>query len=121
LYLTRSTKSLFKQQQSAPPARRKRSTEEDEKSSAIATVTGKIRQGGGRTKANTKTAPVGKREILLRLTSRKNGASLEELMAALDWQKHSVRGFIATLGKTMSIDSFETEKGVRTYKTLQTG
>jgi hypothetical protein len=38
--------------------------------------------------------------------SRKNGASLEELMAALDWQKHSVRGFIATLGKTVRIESF---------------
>ena len=40
----------------------------------------------------------------------------EELMAALDWQKHSVRGFIETLGKTVRIESFKTEQGVRTYK-----
>ena len=39
-------------------------------------------------------------------------------MAAVDWQKHSVRGFIATLGKTVSIESFKTEQGVRAYKTL---
>jgi hypothetical protein len=58
-----------------------------------------------------------RRDILFGLISRENGASLEELMAALGWQKHSVRGFIATLGKTVSIESFKTEQGVRTYKT----
>jgi hypothetical protein len=68
----------------------------------------------GRTKPETKAGS--KKEILLSLISRKNGASLEELMAALKWQKHSVRGFIATLGKTVSIESFRTEQGVRTYK-----
>ena len=38
-------------------------------------------------------------------------------MAASHWQKHSVRGFIATLGKNVSIESFKTGQGVRTYKT----
>jgi hypothetical protein len=57
-----------------------------------------------------------KKEVLLGLISRKNGASLEELMTALGWQKHSVRGFIATLGKTVSIESFRNDSGVRTYK-----
>jgi hypothetical protein len=42
---------------------------------------------------------------------------LPELMSALGWQKHSVRGFIATLGKTVSIESFKSASGVRTYKT----
>jgi len=60
-----------------------------------------------------------KKETLLGLISRKDGASLEELMAALDWQKHSVRGFIATLGKTVKIESFKTAQGARTYKTAQ--
>jgi hypothetical protein len=58
-----------------------------------------------------------KKETLLSLISRKDGASLEELMAALGWQKHSVRGFIATLDKTVEIESFKSELGVRTYKT----
>ena len=62
-----------------------------------------------------------KKEILLALISRNDGASLEELMAALHWQKHSVRGFIATLGKTVSIESFKTGQGVRTYKTNSSG
>ena len=61
-----------------------------------------------------------KKQILLGLISRKNGASLEELTAALAWQKHSVRGFITTLGKTINIESFKTDEGVRTYRTSQT-
>jgi hypothetical protein len=64
----------------------------------------------------TETKPGSKKEILLGLISRNHGASLEELVAALHWQKHSVRGFIATLGKTVRIESFQTEQGVRTYK-----
>ena len=74
-------------------------------------------------KATKKTATatrVGSRkEIVLALISRRNGASLEELMTALDWQKHSVRGFIATLGKTVNIESLKNGQGVRTYKTSQ--
>jgi hypothetical protein len=62
--------------------------------------------------------PGSKREILFGLISRRSGASLEELMVALGWQKHSVRGFIATLGKTIGIESFKTEQGVRTYRAL---
>ena len=61
-----------------------------------------------------------KKQILLDLISRKNGASLEELMAALAWQKHSIRGFITTLGKTINIESFKTDEGVRSYRTSHT-
>jgi Protein of unknown function (DUF3489) len=65
--------------------------------------------------------PGSKKEILLGLISRNEGASLEELTAALHWQKHSVRGFIATLGKTMRIESFKTGQGARVYKSMQAG
>jgi hypothetical protein len=68
-------------------------------------------------KAATAPKSRSKKEILLGLISRKNGASLEELMIALGWQKHSVRGLIATLGKTVNIESFRTGQGGRTYKT----
>ena len=70
-------------------------------------------------KAATATKAGSKKEILLGLISRTNGASLEELMAALDWQKHSVRGLIATLGKMVNIESFKNGHGVRRYKTSQ--
>lgn len=67
-------------------------------------------------KTEPETKAGSKKEILLGLVSRKNGASLEELRVALGWQKHSVRGFIATLGKTVNIESFKSDSGVRTYK-----
>ena len=58
-----------------------------------------------------------KKDEVLALISRKNGATLEEIMAATSWQKHTVRGFIAILGKKgTKIESFKSEAGARTYK-----
>jgi Protein of unknown function (DUF3489) len=38
---------------------------------------------------------VTKQERLLTLLSQAEGASIEEMMQATDWQQHSVRGFLA--------------------------
>jgi len=38
---------------------------------------------------------VNKQERLLTLLSQAEGASIEEMMQATDWQQHSVRGFLA--------------------------
>lgn len=38
---------------------------------------------------------VTKQERVLTLLSRPAGASIEEIMQAIDWQQHSVRGFLA--------------------------
>ena len=58
-----------------------------------------------------------KKDQVLALISRKNGASLDEIMTATGWQKHTVRGFIAILGKKgTKIESFKSEAGARTYK-----
>lgn len=46
-----------------------------------------------------------KTAIIIGLVSRKSGASLAELMRAAKWQAHSVRGFMSTLGKTMTVES----------------
>jgi hypothetical protein len=35
---------------------------------------------------------------VIALLDRAGGATLEEIMSATSWQKHSVRGFISTLG-----------------------
>ncbi len=42
-----------------------------------------------------KLEPVTKRERVLSLLSRPEGAGFEELMQATDWRQHSVRGFLA--------------------------
>lgn len=40
-------------------------------------------------------ARVTKQEQVLTLLNRRDGASIEEIMQATDWQQHSVRGFLA--------------------------
>jgi len=72
------------------------------------------------TKRARNTAPRGgsKSEIILGLLKREGGASLQELMEATGWQKHSVRGFLAgTVGKKMGLTliSKKTEDGMRIY------
>jgi len=59
-----------------------------------------------------------KTEQILSLLTRKDGATLAEIMKATDWQAHSVRGFISgTLGKKMglTVTSEKTEDGERRY------
>ena len=61
-----------------------------------------------------------KKAIVLGLMRRTDGASLKEIMAATDWQAHSVRGFISGgLGKKMglSVESFKRADGERAYRT----
>lgn len=59
-----------------------------------------------------------KQERVLTLLSRLEGASIEEMMQATNWQQHSVRGFLAgTVKKKLgfSLSSAKTEDGVRRY------
>jgi hypothetical protein len=63
-----------------------------------------------------KAAGTSKKDQVLALITRKNGATLDEIMTATGWQKHTVRGFIAILGKKGSkIESTKSEAGARTY------
>jgi hypothetical protein len=60
-----------------------------------------------------------KKAIVLDLLRRPKGATLAEIMAATDWQAHSVRGFISgNLTKKMglAVESTKNEAGERTYR-----
>jgi uncharacterized protein DUF3489 len=60
-----------------------------------------------------------KTAIILDLIRRPKGATLEELMAAADWQAHSVRGFLsAVVGKKMGLklESSKRDDGHRVYR-----
>lgn len=56
---------------------------------------------------------------MLTLLSRPEGASIEEMMQATDWQQHSVRGFLAGTVKRklgFSLTSSKLGGGVRRYR-----
>ncbi len=60
-----------------------------------------------------------KKNIVLEMLKRPDGATLQDLMAATSWQAHSVRGFISgALGKKMGIavESVKTSAGSRSYR-----
>ena len=65
-----------------------------------------------------KAKPGTKKAILLSLLHRPEGASVREIMAALDWQPHSVRGCLSSLSRQgTGIHSFRRPDGNRAYST----
>ena len=67
----------------------------------------------------TKVGRVTKRERVLSLLSRSEGASIAEMMQATDWQQHSVRGFLAGAVKKklgFSLASTKGDDGLRRYR-----
>lgn len=67
--------------------------------------------------AAAKEAGTTKKDQVLALISRKDGATLEEIATAMGWQRHTVRGFISILGKAgKKVASSKSEAGARIYK-----
>jgi hypothetical protein len=61
-----------------------------------------------------------KKATVLQLIRRPEGASIQEIADATQWQAHSIRGFISGgLGKKMglAVESFKRADGVRAYRT----
>jgi hypothetical protein len=52
------------------------------------------------------------------MLQRKNGATLQEIMEKMGWQRHTVRGFMAGAMKKAgyTVESFKPESGERTYR-----
>ncbi len=56
---------------------------------------------------------------IIKLLSRANGASLDDLMKVSDWQQHSLRGFLSgTVKKKLGhkLSSQQDKNGVRRYR-----
>ena len=69
-------------------------------------------------KPEVKTRAGSKTEAILGLMKQPGGATLQAIMAATNWQAHSVRGFISgTLGKKMGLRVVSTrgKDGARRY------
>ena len=57
-----------------------------------------------------------KQSVVLGMLRRREGASLEEMMAATDWQAHSVRGFMSgALKKRLKLEVVSEEDGERRH------
>jgi hypothetical protein len=52
------------------------------------------------------------------MLQRKNGATLQEIIDKMGWQRHTVRGFMAGAMKKAgyAVESFKSDKGERTYR-----
>ena len=68
--------------------------------------------GAGKPREGTHKAEV------IAMLQRKGGATLEEIVKATGWQKHTVRGFISILGSKggMKVTSTRREDGARMYE-----
>ena len=55
---------------------------------------------------------------VVEMLKRKGGATLEEIMTTMGWQKHTVRGFMAGAMKKAGyvVESFKPDGGERTYR-----
>jgi Protein of unknown function (DUF3489) len=59
-----------------------------------------------------------KKAEIIAMMQRAKGATLDEIMKATDWQRHTVRGFVSILGSKggHKIESSKNAAGERTYK-----
>jgi Protein of unknown function (DUF3489) len=97
-----------------PRARPRRARQANVKNAPKAKKTARAQETAA-PREGSKTAQV------VAMLQRKNGATLEEIMQKMGWQKHTVRGFMAGAMKKAgySVESFKSDKGERTYRINQ--
>jgi hypothetical protein len=71
-----------------------------------------------KTASKAKAHRANKKAEVIALIKRAKGATLAEIMAATEWQAHTVRGFVSVLGSKggEKIESSKNSAGERTYK-----
>jgi hypothetical protein len=102
------------QTETTEPSERETSTPAVEEDATVAPQAADVApEGQGSANETTPAKPArtgapregSKAEIILALLKREGGASLQEIMDATGWQKHSVRGFLAgTVNKKMALE-----------------
>jgi hypothetical protein len=73
---------------------------------------------GKKTSGKPKADRANKKAEVIAMMKRAKGATLAEIMAATNWQPHTVRGFVSILGSKggEKIESSKSADGERTYK-----
>jgi hypothetical protein len=69
--------------------------------------------------ANSDARAGSKKEIVLKLLRREQGATIADIAKATQWQNHSIRGFLSaqvTKKMKLKVESTKSEDGERTYR-----
>ena len=69
--------------------------------------------------ANAEARAGSKKEIVLKLLRRDQGATIAEIAKVTNWQNHSIRGFLSaqvTKKMKLKVESTKSEEGERTYQ-----
>ena len=76
------------------------------------------RQRATRAAQPSEPRPGSKAAQVITLLRRKNGATLSEIMERMQWQVHTVRGFMAGAMKKAgyAVESFKSDRGERSYR-----
>ena len=108
------SKTAFRRKVTSPAANAKKPTRSVESKAGRVAATKTLRKAD-----EPKVARVTKQERVLTLLSQTEGASIEGMMQATDWQQHSVRGFLASTVKRklgFSLTSLKPNGGARRYR-----
>ena len=106
-----ATESIEQTATAAKPAKKKKAAAKPAKKAAAKDKPAK--KAAGELREGTKG------HIALEMIRSKKGATLDELMKATKWQRHSVRGFVAGMLKTklgLKVTSTRLEDGSRHYQ-----
>ncbi len=63
-----------------------------------------------------------KQSLIISMLKQANGATIDELISATNWQKHSLRGHLSNLKRinNLEIEVFLNSEGIRTYRLNET-
>lgn len=113
-----------KQAKASKPASRKKNAPKASKGAKKAAAKKQAKPAAAKKTAKAKDddAPRegSKKQVVLLLLARKEGATMAEIADATGWQKHSIRGFISgnvTKKMGLVVESTKNEQGERTYRT----
>jgi hypothetical protein len=99
------------------PKGAKRAQKRAQKAAKVAPAKAK---GGKATTSTGKAAKAAapgtsKKQVVIDMMKAKNGATLDAIIAETGWAKHTIRGFVSTVGKSYTITSEKTDAG-RKYR-----
>ena len=109
-------KKAASQKRGAPKAKKTAKAAKPKKGAKAVAKAGKKAAKPARKSAAPRAESKG--ATILALIARAKGATLGEIMKAVEWQAHSVRGFISTASKKhgVKIESAKNEAGERVYR-----